>query len=202
MPSAAAPAPRPSAARRRRHRSDAPFAFERTVRDTPRLRGSAQILGHLRVRYDTPAGGLPPGTLVSLLLDRHSSLLGVARLCPADATEPDRRGLRDAVHLLLDHQAGDPRAAAGYACLLVSYRTGPARLLDRDRWLWAALKAATRVTGLQPADVLVSTSPGWFTMRAGTAGEPEAALREPSSWSWLPDGSSGDQNGIVTNGEE
>lgn len=141
-----------------------------------------------------PAGGLPAGTLVSVLLDRHSSMLGIARL-RAPGGSPGREELDDQVNLLLREQAADPRAAAGFAALLVAYRTGPAGLLDRDRWLWSSLRARADMLALRPADVLVSTSAGWFTVRAGTSGPAEPA------WHELSENGPG-QNGIVTKGEE
>lgn len=192
MATSKSPAPRHPGISRGRSTPSEPLVFQRPPVDRPRLRGSAQILGHLRVRYDG-ADGLPSGTLVSLLLDRHSSVLGLARLRAMDS--PGRRALEDQVHLLLEHQATDPRAAAGFASLLVAYRSGPSRLLDADRWLWSALRAACHAAALHPADVLVSTPAGWFTVRAGTSGQPEPTLR-------LQPADLAAQNGMLTNGEE
>ena len=135
-----------------------------------RLRGTAAILRHLTTVY--PDRQVGPGVLLALLLDQHSVLLGHGRVrdLPPDLDLPTSMRPRFLTDLLTGLRDNDPAGAAGFAVLLVTIRTGAARLSDSDIAWWTAFDAACQVVGLHAADVLVSAPDGWLTVRAGTAG--------------------------------
>ena len=135
-----------------------------------RLRGSAAILRHLGTAY--PGSDVGPGALFALRLDRHSTLVGIGRLSGlADDLDLPPPARADVLDLLLGGlRHGHPAGALGFAVLLVAVRAGPDLLGTSDiRW-WTAQRHACRRNELHAADVLVSTPPGWCTVRAGTSG--------------------------------